>query len=58
MTTGRKILQSFSYAHYGNFAGWKVKALWVALGLIPPLLFLTGAIMWWNRKITPKLRRG
>jgi uncharacterized iron-regulated membrane protein len=57
VTLGRKIIQSFSYAHYGNFAGWKVKALWVILGFVPPLLFLTGAIMWWNRKITPKLRR-
>jgi uncharacterized iron-regulated membrane protein len=54
-TLGRKILQTFSYAHYGNFAGWKVKALWVALGLAPPLLFLTGIIMWWNRKIGPKI---
>jgi uncharacterized iron-regulated membrane protein len=58
VTLGRKIIQSFSYAHYGNFAGWKVKALWAVLGLVPPLLFLTGAVMWWNRKIAPRLRRG
>ena len=57
LTTGRKILQWFSYAHYGNFAGWKVKALWAILGLVPPALFVTGVIMWWNRKITPRLRR-
>jgi len=56
-TTGQKILRSFSYMHYGNFAGWKVKALWFALGLVPPLLLLSGFIMWWNRKITPRLRR-
>jgi uncharacterized iron-regulated membrane protein len=59
-TTGQKILRSFSLAHYGNFAGWPVKALWVLLGLVPPFLFVTGALMWWNRVLRPfalRLRR-
>jgi uncharacterized iron-regulated membrane protein len=43
--------------HVGNFAGWPVKALWVALGLTPPLLFVTGFLMWWNRVLRPLLAR-
>jgi len=43
--------------HVGNFAGWPVKALWVVLGLTPPLLFVTGALMWWNRVLRPWLAR-
>jgi uncharacterized iron-regulated membrane protein len=35
--------------HYGNFGGLPLKLLWVVLGLSPPLLFTTAAIMWWNR---------
>jgi uncharacterized iron-regulated membrane protein len=44
--------------HVGNFAGWPVKALWVVLGLAPPLLVVTGIVMWWNRVLSPWLKRG
>ena len=44
--------------HVGNFAGWPIKALWVVLGLIPPVLFVTGFIMWWHRVVQPWLKRG
>jgi uncharacterized iron-regulated membrane protein len=43
--------------HVGNFAGWPVKALWVALGLAPPVLVVTGFLMWWNRVVSPWLAR-
>jgi uncharacterized iron-regulated membrane protein len=56
-TTGQKILQGFSYAHYGNFGGWPVKVLWVILGFAPPALFVTGLMMWWNRVVRPAARR-
>lgn len=42
-------------AHTGNFGGWPVKILWAVLGLAPPLLFVTGALMWWNRVVRKKL---
>jgi uncharacterized iron-regulated membrane protein len=42
--------------HVGNFGGWPVKALWVVLGLVPPTLFVTGFIMWWNRVLQPFVR--
>jgi uncharacterized iron-regulated membrane protein len=47
----------FSAAHYGNFAGWPMKALYVILGFAPAVLFVTGMIMWWNRVLSPAARR-
>ena len=57
LTLGGRILRGFSYAHYGNFAGWGVKTLWVILGLAPAVLFSTALLMWLNRVIIPALRR-
>ena len=56
-TKGQKILQWFSYLHYGNFAGWPVKVLWMVLGFAPPALFVTSLLMWWNRVLSPAARR-
>jgi len=56
-STGDKIIRWFSYLHFGNFAGWPSKALWVIIGLAPAFLFVTGALMWWNRVISPSARR-
>jgi uncharacterized iron-regulated membrane protein len=56
-TKGRKILQWFSYLHYGNFGGWFWKALWTLLGFAPAVLFGTALVMWWNRVLSPALRR-
>ena len=57
LTLGGRILRGFSFAHYGNFAGWEVKLLWVILGLTPAILFSTALVMWWNRVLAPALRR-
>lgn len=54
---GDTILRWIYYLHFGNFAGNKTKALWTALGLLPALLFATGAIMWWNRVLGREARR-
>lgn len=56
-TAGDTVIRWWYWLHFGNFAGWKVKALWTALGLIPALLFVTGTIMWWNRVLSPAARR-
>ena len=48
---GDEILKGAYALHFGNFAGSKVKAAWVILGLAPGLLFLTGFLMWINRVI-------
>jgi uncharacterized iron-regulated membrane protein len=55
-STGDKIIRWFSYLHFGNFGGWPSKALWVIIGLAPGFLFVTGALMWWNRVIWPRAR--
>lgn len=54
---GDTVLRWIYYLHFGNFAGNKTKGLWVALGLLPVLLFITGAIMWWNRVLSREARR-
>jgi uncharacterized iron-regulated membrane protein len=44
-------------AHTGSFGGWPVKIVWAVLGLAPSLLFVTGALLWWNRVVRKKLLR-
>lgn len=55
-SNGDVFLRWFYYLHFGNFGDWPVKALWVVLGLAPPFLFVTGAIMWWNRVLSREAR--
>jgi len=54
---GDLVLRWIYYLHFGNFAGNKTKGVWVALGLLPVGLFLTGAIMWWNRVVSREARK-
>jgi uncharacterized iron-regulated membrane protein len=56
-SAGDNFIRWLYYLHFGNFAGNKTKALWVVLGLLPSLLFVTGTIMWWNRVLSPGARR-
>ena len=50
------ILYWIASVHFGRFGGAATKITWFAIGMIPPLLFLTGTLMWWNRVIRPRLR--
>jgi uncharacterized iron-regulated membrane protein len=34
-----------------------VKFIWAVFGLVPGVMFVTGAAMWWNRTVRRKLRR-
>lgn len=56
-SAGDKIVRWFSYLHFGNFGGWISKSIWVVIGLMPAFLFVTGAVMWWNRVLAPAVRR-
>jgi len=56
-SAGDNFIRWIYYLHFGNFAGPKTKTLWVVLGLLPVVLFVTGAIMWWNRVLSPAARR-
>jgi uncharacterized iron-regulated membrane protein len=47
---GDIVLATASGLHFGRFRDAPVfKALWVAFGLVPAAMFVTGIIMWWNR---------
>ena len=37
--------------HFGRYGGLGVRITYVIIGLIPPAIFITGAIMWWNRVV-------
>jgi len=52
LSTGDKIIRWIYYLHFGNFSAWGVKVTWLILGLVPPLLLVTGFIMWWNRVLS------
>jgi uncharacterized iron-regulated membrane protein len=54
---GDQVIRTLFGAHFGNFAGLKTRILWAALGLAPPFLFITGALMWWNRVLSREGRR-
>lgn len=56
-SAGDAVMAWIGAVHTGNFGGILVKILWAALGLAPPLLFATGALMWWNRLVSKKLKR-
>ncbi len=37
--------------HFGRAYGLSIKILWAILGLVPAVLFITGALMWWWRVV-------
>ena len=42
--------------HFGQFNG-VTEAIWTIVGLAPGILAISGALMWWNRVLSRKLRR-
>jgi uncharacterized iron-regulated membrane protein len=55
-TTGDVFLTWLGRIHVGNFGGMPIRIVWFAAGLVFPLLFVTGVVMWWNRFVRPRLR--
>jgi uncharacterized iron-regulated membrane protein len=47
---GDIVLMWLTRLHFGRWRDlpW-LKAIWAVLGLLPAVMFVTGAIMWWNR---------
>ena len=37
--------------HFGRWRSHTLKVVWVIIGLIPTLMFVTGFVMWWNRVV-------
>jgi uncharacterized iron-regulated membrane protein len=50
-TAGDVVMAWIAPLHVGSFGGAGVKAAWLVLGLTPPLLFVTGVVMWWTRVV-------
>jgi uncharacterized iron-regulated membrane protein len=46
---GAAFLRTVVNLHFGRAWGMPVKLAWVALGLVPAVLFVTGSITWWVR---------
>jgi uncharacterized iron-regulated membrane protein len=51
---GEWIILELIALHFGRFGGLSVRFLWLALGLVPAVLFVTGFVLWWTR---PSRRR-
>ncbi len=58
---GDVALTWLSRLHFGRWRepGWGpwLKATWAIVGVVPAILFVTGTIMWWNRKIRHRAAR-
>ncbi|MBM3818652.1 MAG: PepSY domain-containing protein [Acidimicrobiia bacterium] len=50
-TPGDRILAWMTRLHFGRWRNGWLQAVWAAVGLVPAMLFVTGAVMWWNRVI-------
>ena len=60
------IMYWMAYLHFGRLGGRGIswcgrgacdditKAVWAVFGLVPAGMFITGAIMWWNRVLNPR----
>lgn len=47
-----KVEATFFPLHVGNFGGFPIKLLYVIIGLLPGLLSITGALLWWRSRKT------
>lgn len=66
---GDGVVYWLAYLHFGRINGIGIpchgpgvcdqatKAVWAVFGLAPAVMFVTGAIMWWNRVLRPRLAR-
>jgi uncharacterized iron-regulated membrane protein len=67
---GDRVIYWLAFLHFGRVNGIGIpcsgpglcdqttKAIWAVFGLAPAAMFVTGAIMWWNRVLRPRLARG
>jgi uncharacterized iron-regulated membrane protein len=64
-----QVIYWLAYLHFGRINGIGIpcsgpglcdqttKLIWAVFGLTPAVMFVTGAVMWWNRVAGKKLRR-
>jgi uncharacterized iron-regulated membrane protein len=45
------VLRWFVRLHFGRWGEWHwLSWVWVAMGFVPAIMFVTGTVMWWNRR--------
>jgi len=64
---GDRVIYWLAYLHFGRINGIGIpcsgrglcdqttKLIWALFGMAPAAMFVTGAIMWWNRVLRPRL---
>jgi uncharacterized iron-regulated membrane protein len=55
---GAELLRTLVNLHFGRAWGMTVKVVWVAIGLLPAVLFVTGGITWWARVVRQRAAGG
>jgi len=62
-----EVIYWLAYLHFGRIGGIGIpchgpglcdqttKAVWALFGLAPAVMFVTGAMMWWNRVLRPRV---
>lgn len=53
---GEAALLGLIQLHFGRFGGLGIRVLWVLLGLLPAVLFVTGFVLWWVRVVRRRKR--
>lgn len=49
-SAGGALVEVIAPLHFGNFAGWASKAVWLALGFAAAYVSLTGMLLWCQRR--------
>jgi uncharacterized iron-regulated membrane protein len=64
---GDRVIYWLAFLHFGRINGIGIpcsgpglcdqatKAIWAIFGMAPAVMFVTGAILWWNRVLRPRL---
>src|SRR5690606_19840715 len=47
---GEALLLDMIRLHFGRFGTFELRVLWGVLGLLPPVLFISGFVLWWRRR--------
>lgn len=45
------VVEWLARLHFGRWRSHTLKAVWVLIGLLPAIMFVTGFVMWWNRVV-------
>jgi uncharacterized iron-regulated membrane protein len=53
---GDEVLAWLARLHFGRFPSVPLKITWTIFALVPVVLLVTGALMWWNRVLWPWYR--